>query len=65
MNQPEVSDRASELEPAARVLDGHLETPLSAAHLLGRQPSDDELAAAKASKNPIGLLLASPSFQWS
>jgi hypothetical protein len=36
-----------------------------AAHLLGRQPSDDELAAAKASKNPIGLLLASPSFQWS
>jgi uncharacterized protein (DUF1800 family) len=36
-----------------------------AAHLLGRQPSDDELAAAKASKNPIGLLLASPRFQWS
>ena len=36
-----------------------------AAHLLGHQPSDGELAAAKASKNPIGLLLASPSFQWS
>lgn len=36
-----------------------------AAHLLGRQPGDDELAVAKASKNPIGLLLASPSFQWS
>ena len=36
-----------------------------AAHLLGRQPSDDELAASNASKNPIGLLLASPSFQWS
>jgi hypothetical protein len=36
-----------------------------AAHLLGRQPSDDELAAAKASENPLGLLLASPSFQWS
>jgi len=36
-----------------------------AAHLLGRQPSDDELAAAKASGNPIGLLLSSPGFQWS
>jgi uncharacterized protein (DUF1800 family) len=36
-----------------------------AAHLLGRQPSDDELAAAKASGNRIGLLLSSPGFQWS
>ncbi len=36
-----------------------------AAHLLGRQPSDDELATAKASGNPIGLLLSSPGFQWS
>ena len=36
-----------------------------AAHLLGRRPSDDELAAATASGNALGLLLASPSFQWS
>ena len=36
-----------------------------AAHLLGRRPSDDELAAAKASGDALGLMLASPSFQWS
>ncbi len=36
-----------------------------AAHLLGRRPSGDELAAAQTSGNPVGLLLASPGFQWS
>ncbi len=33
------------------------------AHLLGRAPTDDEVAASKDSGAPLALLLASPSFQ--
>ena len=36
-----------------------------AAHILNRKPSVEELAAVEASDNPVGLLLASPGFQWS
>ena len=36
-----------------------------AAHILGRRPSQEELTAINTSENPIGLLLASPGFQWS
>ena len=36
-----------------------------AAHILNRKPSAEELAAVEASDNPVGLLLASPGFQWS
>lgn len=36
-----------------------------AAHFLGRKPSEEELATIEESDNPIGLLLASPGFQWS
>ena len=36
-----------------------------AAHILGRRPSKEELTAINTSENPIGLLLASPGFQWS
>ena len=35
-----------------------------AAHILNRKPSAEELAAVEASDNPVGLLLASPGFQW-
>jgi ethanolamine utilization microcompartment shell protein EutL len=34
-----------------------------AAHLLGRTPSPEEMAAATASGAPLALLLASPAFQ--
>ena len=36
-----------------------------AAHILNRKSSAEELAAVEASNNPVGLLLSSPSFQWS
>ena len=36
-----------------------------ASHVLGRTPHTNELAAVEASDNPLGLLLASPGFQWS
>ena len=36
-----------------------------AAHILNCKPSAEELAAVEASHNPVGLLLASPGFQWS
>lgn len=36
-----------------------------ASHVLGRTPHTNELATVEASDNPLGLLLASPGFQWS
>ena len=35
-----------------------------ASHILGRTPHANELATVEASDNPLGLLLASPGFQW-
>ena len=35
------------------------------AHILGRKPNVEEFTATENSDNPLGLLLASPGFQWS
>ncbi len=49
--------------PAARLTRAAGGEQALAAHLLGRAPAPDEIAAATASGAPLALLLASPAFQ--
>jgi hypothetical protein len=55
--------KGTTLDPAGlRVAAGGTEAAL-ASHLLGRQPSPAEQAAAQNCPSPLALLLASPAFQ--